>query len=149
MISKLESKVVKRFKACQGKFGSHRLNVTPCKHLRSELSNYQLRIAIGLRLVSKDCEKQKRRGSCCLKKARKFSLISILNALKEQNFAPTHFPSILESRLLHRTDQKRPDGFSCVPGAVGRLARSVCNSGTAASELEDRKTDKYRDLSID
>ena len=56
---KLESTDVKRFNAHEDKFGSQWLNVITCKHLRLKLSNQQLRILIGLRLVSKSCEKQR------------------------------------------------------------------------------------------
>ena len=61
------------------------------------------------------------------------------------------------------TDQKRPDGLTLLPWAVGKellwdvtlvdsLAPcrindgSVCNPGTAAAEAEGRKNDKYKDL---
>ena len=52
LILRLEPTDVKRFNAFQDRFGSHWLNVIPCKNLRLKLSNQQLRIAIGLRLGS-------------------------------------------------------------------------------------------------
>ena len=61
MILKLETTDVKRFKAYQNKLGWQWLNVIPCKIFRLNLSNQQLRIAIGLRLGSKICKKKKYR----------------------------------------------------------------------------------------
>ena len=73
------------------------------------------------------------------------------------------FRTVLEPQHLYRTDQKRPDGLTLVPWAVGKQllwdvtvvdslapcrinAVSVCNPGTAAAEAEERKSDKYKDL---
>ena len=92
----------------------------------------------------------------------------ILQALKpecfyKQSLYSTHIPSVLEPRHLYRTDQKRPDGLTLVPWAVGKqllwdvtvvdsLATcrintgSVCNPGTAAAEAEEQKNYKYKDL---
>ena len=70
---------------------------------------------------------------------------------------------VLEPRHLYRTDQKRTDGLTLVPWAVGKQllwdvtvmdylapnrisAMSICNPGTAAAEAEERKNDKYKDL---
>ena len=102
----------------------------------------------------------------CLKSAGRFSRHSNLNALINQCLFPTHIPSVLEPRHLSRTDQKRPDGLTLVPWAVGFLGKqllwdvtvvdslapcrinagSVCNPGTAAAEAEERTNDKYKDL---
>ena len=172
LILRLEPTEVKRFNAFQD--GSQWLNVIPCKNLRLKLSNQQLRIAIGLRLGSKICERHKCvcgkdvtedgwHGLSCLKSAGRFSRHSNLNALKKQSLSSTHIPSVLEPRHLYRTDQKRPDGLTLVPWAVGKqllwnvtvvdslapyriIAGSVCNPGTAAAEEEERKIDKYKDL---
>ena len=150
------------------------LNVIPSKNLSLKLSNQQLRIAIGLRLGSKICGRHKCvcgkdvtedgwHGLSCLKSAGRFSRHSNLNALKKQSLTSTHIPSVLEPRHLYRTDQKRPDGLTLVPWAVGKQllwdvtvvdslapcrinAGSVCNPGTAAAEAEERKIDKYKDL---
>ena len=59
LILRLEPTDVKRFNTFQDRFGSQWLNVIPCKNLRLKLSNQQLRIAIGLRLGSKICERHK------------------------------------------------------------------------------------------
>ena len=56
---RLEPTEVKRFNAFHDRFGSQWLNVIPCKNLRLKLSNQQFRIAIGLRLGSKICERHK------------------------------------------------------------------------------------------
>ena len=136
--------------------------------------NQQRRIAIGFRLGSKICERHKCvygkevtedrwHGLHCLKSAGRFSRRSNLNALIKQSLSSTHIPSVLEPRHLYRTDQKRPDGLTLVPWAVGKQllwdvtvvgslapcrinAGSVFNPGTAAAEAEERKNDKYKDL---
>ena len=102
-------------------------------------------------------------GLSCLKSAGRFSRHSNLNALIKQSLSSTHIPSVLQQRHLYRTDQKRPDGLTFVPWAVGKQllwdvtvvyslapcrinAGPVCNHGTAAAEAEVRKNDKYKDL---
>ena len=173
LILRLEPTDVKRFNAFQGRIGSQWLNVNPCKNLRLKLSNQQLRIAIGLRLGSKICERHKCvcgkdvtedswHGLSCLKSAGRFSRHSNLNALIKQSLSSTHIPSVLEPRHLYRTDQKRPDGLTLVPWADGKQllwdvtvvdslapyrinAVSVCNPCTAAAEAEERKIDKYKE----
>ena len=99
-------------------------------------------------------------GLSCLKSAGRFSRHSNLNALIKQSLSCTHIPSVLQPRHLYRTDQKRPDGLTLVPWAVGKQllwddtvvdslapcrinAGSVCKPGTAAAEAEERKNDKY------
>ena len=102
-------------------------------------------------------------GLSCLNSARRFSRHSNPNALIKQKLSSAHIPSASELRHLSRTDQKRQDGLTLVPCAVGKQplwdvtvkdsltpsrisARSVCNPGTAAAEAEEQKKDKYKDL---
>ena len=99
----------------------------------------------------------------CLKSAGRFSRNSNLNALIKQSLSFTHIPSVSGPRHLYRTNQKRPDGLTVVPWAVGKQllrdvtvvdslapcrinAGSVCNPGTAAAEAKEQKNDKYEDL---
>ena len=170
LILRLEPTDVKRFNEFQNRFRSQWSNVIPCKNLRIKLSNQQLRISIG----SKFCERHKCvcgkdvtedgwHGLSCLKSAGRISRHSNLNALRNQSLSSTHFPSVLEPRHIYRTDQKRTDGLTLVPWAVGKQllwdvtvvdslapcridAGSVYNPGTAAVEAEERKIDKYKDL---
>ena len=172
LILRLEPTDVKRFNAFQDRFGSQWLNVIPCKNLRLKLSNQQLRIAIGLRLGSKICERHKRvcgkdvtedgwHGLSCLKSAERFSRHSNLNALIKQSLSSTHILSVLEPRHLYRTDQKRPDGLTLVPWADCKQllwdvtivdsfahyrinAGSVCNPGTAAEGLHMRLAEERK-----
>ena len=76
-------------------------------------------------------------------------------SLKE-SLSSTHIPSVLEPRHLYRTDQKRPDGLTLVPWAVGEqllwdvtvvdsLAPFRIKSGSVA-EAEKQKIYKYKDL---
>ena len=105
-------------------------------------------------------------NACAVKSAGRFSRHSNLNVLIEQSLSSTHIPSVLEPRHLYRTDQKRPDGLTLVPWAVGKQvlwdvtvvdslapcrinAGSVCNPDTAVAEAEERKNDKYKDLAND
>ena len=102
-------------------------------------------------------------GLSCLKSAGRFSRHSNLNAFIKQSLSSTHIPSVLESRRLYRTDQKRPDGLTLVPWAFGKQllwdvtvvdslapcrinAGSVCKPGTTAAEAEEQKIDKFKDL---
>ena len=158
---------VKRFNAFQDRFGSQWLNVIPRKKFKIKLSNQQFTIAIGLRLGSEIygrhkcvCGKEVTEGGwhvlSCLKSARRFSRHSNPNAPIEKKLSSAHIPSVSELRHLYRTDQKRPDGLTPVPWAVGKQllwdvtvvdslnpsrlsARSVCNPGTAAAEAEEQK----------
>ena len=68
----------------------------------------------------KDVTEDGWRGLSCLKSAGRFSRHSKLNALIKQSLSSTHIPSVLEPRHLYRTHQKRPDGLTLVPWAVGK-----------------------------
>ena len=141
---RLEPTDVKRFNAFQDRFNSQCLKVIPCKSLRLKLSNQQLRIALGLRLGSKICERHKCvcekdvtedgwHGLSCLKSAGRFSRHSNVNAFIKQNLSSTHIPSVLEPRHPYRTNQKRPDGLTLVPWAVGNVVG--CNGNRLLSSL--------------
>ena len=114
-------------------------------------------------MCGKDVTEDGWHGLSCLKSAGRLSRHSNLNDLIKQSLSSTHYPSVLEPRHLYRTDQKRPDGLTLHPWAVGKQllwvvtvveslapcrinAGSVCNPGTAAAEAEERKIDKYKDL---
>ena len=114
-------------------------------------------------MCGKDATKDGWHGHSCLKIAGRFSRHSNLNALIDLSFSSFHIWSVLEPRHLYRTDQKRPEGLTLVPWAVGKQllwdvtvvdsltpsrtdARSICNPGTASAEAEERKKDKYKDL---
>ena len=121
MVLKMEAANVKRINAYQYKFDLQWLIVIRCSNLRLRLSNQQLRIAVGLHLGSKTCEK--RRCICgkdvtedewrvlfCLKSGGRFPMHSCLKAFIKQSLASTHNPFVLQPRHLQRTDQKQPDG---------------------------------------
>ena len=79
-----------------------------------------------------------------------------LNAHIKQSFGSTHILSV-QSRDTSKGHQKRPDGLTLVPWAVGRqilcdvtvfdslaprrISACLCNTGMAEAELEDRKID--------
>ena len=131
VILRLEPTDVKRFNAFQDRLGSQWLNAITCKNLKLKLSNQPLRITIVLQIVSKICECRKdvtKDGwQClsCLKSAGRISRHSDLNAFIKQSLSSTHLPSVLKPRNLYRTDQKRPDGMTLVPWAVGKSLRVV------------------------
>ena len=54
-ISRMDDKRSKVFNAHQGKFGSQRLKVVPCKNLDQKLDDQQIRISNGLRLGGNIC----------------------------------------------------------------------------------------------
>ena len=114
-------------------------------------------------MCGKDVTQDGWHGLSCFKSAGRFSRHSNLNALIKQSLSSTHIPSVLEPRHLYRTNQKRPDGLTLVPWAVGKQlwwdvtvvdslalcrinAGSICNHGTAAADADERKIDKYKDL---
>ncbi len=174
LVSKMNEKDVLRFNSFQDKFASSWLNVVPSKNLNLKLTDQQLRIAIGLRVGAKLCEKHKcvcgkmveedgHHGLLCNKSTGKFSRHANLNALVKQTISSLSFPSVLEPRGLFRSDGKRPDGMTIVPWNSGRQlvwdvtvvdslatsriqAGSVCNPGVTATDAEDRKVVKYQNL---
>ena len=117
-------------------------------------------------MCGKDVTEYGWHGLSRLKSAGRFSKHSNLNALIKQSLSSIHIPSVLEPRRLYMTNQKRPDGLTLVPWAVGKQrlwdvtlvdslapcrinAGFVCNPGTAAAEAEEQKNDKYKDLVYD
>ena len=107
------------------------MNVISQKNLRLKSSNRHLRIATGLHLALKNCGKHRCvggkddvtedgwHGLSYVKSAGRLSRRSNLKALMKQYLASTHFSFVLETRQLHRTDQKRPDNLTLVTLAVG------------------------------
>ena len=174
VISRMDDKRSKVFNAHQGKYGSQWLNVVPCKNLGLKLDNQQLRISIGLRFGANICvahtchcgkgvERDGLHGLSCTKSADRFSRHATLNSLIKQTLGSLDLPSVLEPRVLYRTDGKRPDGVTMIPWEMGKqlvwdvtvvdalaLSRlnqgSLWNPGTTATEAEARKLEKYREL---
>ena len=106
--------------------------------------------------VRKDVNEDGWHGLSCLQSAGTFSRHPNLNPLIKQSLSSTHSPSVLEPRHLYRNDQKRPDGLTLVPWAVGKQllwyvsdvdslalsrlnAGSVYNPGTAPAQAEEQK----------
>ena len=120
----MDDKRSKVFIAHQGKFGSQWLKVVPCKNLGLKLDDLQLRITIGLRLISNICCKRVERnglhGLSCTKSGGRFSRHATLNSLIKQMLGSLDLPSVLEPRGLYRTDGKRLDGVSMIPCEIGK-----------------------------
>ena len=117
LILRLEPTDVKRFNAFQDRFGSPRVERHP-NNLWLKLSNQQFRIAIGLRIVSKICERHKCvcgkdvtedgwHGLSCFKSAGRFSWFSNLNALIKQSLYSTHVLYVLATPLQDRSEATR------------------------------------------
>ncbi len=104
-------------------------------------------------------------GLFVLKKGR-VSRHANLNHLIKPTLASVRVPSALEPTHHYRIDNKRPDGLLFLPWKHGKelswdlnvvdaLARSclkdgsVGNPGTVAVTAEERRCDKYRDLSAE
>ena len=102
-------------------------------------------------------------GLSCTKSAGRFSRHATLNSLMKQTLVSLDLPSMLEPRGLFQTDGKSPDGVTMIPWEMGKqlvwdvlvvdaLAPSrlnqgsLCNPGTTATEAEERKIEKYREL---
>ena len=90
---RLESMDVKRFNAFQDRFGSQWLNVIPCKNLFLKMSNQQLRIAIGLQLGLKRCERPK---CVCSKDCMPVLSLSFFVIL----FCPVALPTFLSRTIV-------------------------------------------------
>ena len=131
LISRMSDKRSKIFNAHQGKFGSQWLNVVPCKNLGLKLDDQQLRISIGLRLGANICvahtchcgkrvERDGLHGLFCTGSAGRFSRHAPLNSLIKQTLGSLDLPSMLEPRVLYRTDGERPDGVTMIPWEVGK-----------------------------
>ena len=125
LISRMDDKRSKVFNAHQGKFGSQWLNVVPCKNLGLILHDQQLRISIGLRLGANICvahtchcgkrvERDGLHGLSCTKSAGRFSRHATLNTLIRLTLGSLDLPSMLERRVLYRTDVKPPDGVTMI-----------------------------------
>ena len=170
--SRMDDKRSNVFNAHQVKFGSHWLNVIPCKYLGLKLDDQQLRISIGLRLRANICvahtchcgkrvERDGLHGLSCTKRTGRFSRHATLNSLIKKALGSLDLPLRLEPRGLYRTDNKRPDGVTMCPWEMGkplvwevtvvdalapmRLNQgSLCNPGTTATEAEMRKITRQR-----
>ena len=174
LISRMDDKRSIVFTAHQGKFGSQWLNVVPCKNLGLKLDDQHIRISIGLRLGANFCvahtchcgkrvERDGLHGLSCTKSAGRFSRHASPNFIIKQMLESLDLPAMLEPRGLYGTDDKRPDGVTLIPWEMGKqlvwdvtvvdaLAPSrpnqgfSCNPGTTATEAEERKIEKYREL---
>ena len=119
---------VQNLNAHQGKFGSHWLNVVPCKNLGLKLDDQQLRIPISLRLGANICVAHTchcglldgLHGLSFTKSAGRFSRHATFNFLMKQTLGSLDLPSMLEPRGLYRTDDKRPDGLTMIPWEMGK-----------------------------
>ena len=103
LISRMDDKRSKVFKAHQGKFGSHWLYVFPCKNMGLKLDDQQLRISIGLRLGANIClehtchcgkrvERDGLHGLSWTNSAGRFSCHATLNSLIKQTLGSLDLP---------------------------------------------------------
>ena len=71
-------------------------------------------------MCRKDVKEDGLHGLSCLKCEGRFSRHSNLNALIKQILSSTHILFVFEPRHLYMTEQKRTDGLTLVPWAVGK-----------------------------
>ena len=94
-------------------------------------------------------------GLPCTKSAGRFSRHATHSSLMMQTLGSFDLPSMLEPRGLYRTDSKRTDGVTTITWEMGKQLvwdvkvvdalvpsclnqRSLCNTGTIATEAEAR-----------
>ena len=104
-------------------------------------------------------------GLSCTKSAGRFSRHATLNSFIKQTLGSLDLTSMLEPRVLYRTDGKRPDGITMISWEMGKQLvwdvtvadalspsrlnqSSLCNPGTTATEAEARKIEKYHSLIV-
>ncbi|HSN23887.1 MAG TPA: hypothetical protein VLS45_06920, partial [Methylomicrobium sp.] len=137
------------------------------------LDDEAVRVAVGLRLgtnlcVSHTCpcgelvDASGRHSLSCKLAAGRMSRHHNLNDVIHRAFIRANIPAVKEPSGLSRTDGKRPDGVTLIPGQSGRpltwdvtvahtladsyLSSAAQNPGGVAELAADRKVDKYSSL---
>src|SRR5208282_5281978 len=148
----------------------HAVPITACG---TRLDDRSLRIAIALRLGAPVCAEHRcicgamvdasgTHGLSCRKSAGRLARHNAVNELIRRALLTAEIPSRLEPSKLSHSDHKRPDGVSAMPWSRGKcvawdftcpytlatshLNRAVTGPGEVANEAEQRKVEKYADL---
>jgi hypothetical protein len=162
-----------RILASQAAHSADWLYALPVSSLGLRLDDEAVRVAIGLRLGAKICEKHDcpcgaaidARGTHCLscrKSAGRHQRHSELNDIIWRAMIKAKIQAAKEPLGLTRTDGRRPDGVTMVPWSHGRclawdvtvpdtlaashIDRTSILSGAAAEQAAIKKTTKYADI---
>ena len=163
-----------RLRAVASDHASDWLNAIPVASLGLKLDNTSLRIACGLRLGSPICHPHTclcgewvnqlgRHGLSCTLAKGTSSRHAHANDIIRRAMGSAQVPAVKEPPGLVRSDMKQPDGLTLFPWSNGRCLvwdftcwDTLCKSyvsetseeaGKAAVKAEDRKLDKYSELS--
>jgi hypothetical protein len=151
------------------------LNAIPNTRLGLKLNDFQLRIAVALRLGIQMCHPHKclsceynvdsygTHGLTCKKSAGRYSRHFQVNDIIKRALCAAQIPSTLEPLGLFRDDGKRPDGLTMIPWHSGRclvwdftcpdtlaashLHATKANGSAAANKAESAKQLKYKRIS--
>lgn len=162
-----------RFLALQKTESNVWLNSLPSSSLGTLMDNNTFRIALGIRLGCKICQKHVcicgdmvdeygLHGLHCSKSAGRFSRHQEINQILHRALSSCQVPNSLEPPGLLRNDGKRVDGVSLIPWKRGRciawdatcgdtyapsyVSNSSSAAGFVAAKLENLKRSKYSSL---
>ena len=139
------------------------------------LDDETIRVSVALRLGAPICEPHPCRlcarpvtslglhGLSCPKSAGRHSRHAHLNDVVRRSLSSAGFPAVLEPAGLDRGDGRRPDGLTVFPFREGKcltwdvtcvdtfadtvVVQSALGPGAAARQAEERKRQRYADLS--
>ena len=144
-------------------------------NLGLHLDDETVRVSVALRLGATICESHRCRlcaspvtplglhGLSCLKSAGRHPRHAHLNDVVRRSLASAGFPAATEPVGLDRGDGRRPDGLTVFPFREGKcltwdatcvdtfadsvLVQSALEPGAAARQAEERKRQRYREIS--
>ena len=151
------------------------IQAVPVPSLGLHLDDETIRVSVALRLGAPICEPHPCRlcarpvtslglhGLSCPKSAGRHSRHAHLNDVVRRSLSSAGFPAVLEPAGLDRGDGRRPDGLTVFPFREGKcltwdvtcvdtfadtvVVQSALGPGAAARQAEERKRQRYADLS--
>ena len=150
------------------------LHAIPCPRMGTHLSPDTLKVAIALRVGAQVCyplicacgspiDAGGLHALACFRNPGCIPRHSALNDVIQRALRSAGIPSILEPAGLAREDGRRPDGITTLSFRRGKclvwdatcadtfchtnLARSAVEAGTAALQAENRKRERYQNIS--
>ena len=174
LLDDADSFSISRLQGCRSAGSGDWLHALPSGTLGLRLNDEQLTTAIALRLGAPVCcahicvcgaevERSAQHALVCNKLKSRHARHRLGNDIILRALKTADVPATLEPLGLSRSDGKRPDGASLLPWKAGkalvwdftcvhRLAASYCEKAklkgaTVATAAEERKKEKYKDLS--